>query len=66
MPGSEGGCVTDLQRMYGEQRDQGRGHVAAISRLARRLNVDPGTVKRVLRRADLEYRLARRRQAREA
>jgi hypothetical protein len=45
---------TDLQIAYAELRERGRGqsHRGAIRELARRIDVDENTVRRVLDRAD--------------
>lgn len=43
--------MTKLQEAYTALRDAGHGHAAAIDRLAIRLGVDPGTVKRTLGRS---------------
>jgi hypothetical protein len=42
--------------MYDELRANGRRHHAAVRALARRLQVDEGTVKRVLQRAQNDQR----------
>jgi DNA-binding MarR family transcriptional regulator len=46
--------MTELQKLYGELRDDGLRHNQAIDELASRLHVDTGTVKRVLQRAEKE------------
>lgn len=44
--------MTELQRMYRELTDQGVRPHQAIRQLARRLDLDPYTIERVLDRAD--------------
>jgi hypothetical protein len=44
--------VTALQAAYRAELAAGRGHDEAVTALARRFRLDPGTVVRGLRRAD--------------
>ncbi len=43
--------VTDMHSEYRKHREQGHGHHAALKALARRFGFDPGTVARVVDRA---------------
>lgn len=55
--------MSELQRLYDQLREGGKGHAAAIVELAERMNVDVDTVKRSLQRARSERRSTRRRAA---
>ncbi len=43
--------MTDMHSEYRKHREQGHGHHAALKALARRFGFDPGTVARVVDRA---------------
>jgi hypothetical protein len=47
--------MTDLLTEYTKHRDQGHGHHAALLALARRFDLDPETVGRVIERAQREH-----------
>lgn len=55
--------MSELHRLYDKLREAGKGHAAAILELARHLDVDEATVRRVLTRAQAEHRAASRRRA---
>lgn len=43
--------TSDLSRLYGDLRRDGKGHRGAVVELSRRLKVDAPTIERALQRA---------------